>query len=205
MRLGTIAIVLGLGSVAHAGQGAAIPPIKLDFGAVRESVPGDVRDGGETMLGINLATIYPKEMPFDLGIGWINIGTGDKPGEIVEAQPLTSTGGSTTPGAVTDHRWTNGWYVEGSGLLAGGEHWRTWLSPRLEMFPGDDRTNYGAVLRVSSEVWTGGFYSDRGLGVCGVLALGAWAEAGVRQEPNATTAHVAATGLSLRVPLIVAD
>jgi hypothetical protein len=161
-------------------------------------------------------------MPFDLGVGWIDVGldtrrvetpvpprvtdpTGAAAPAVPVATPLVETGGVVAPGDTVDHRSSNGWYIEASALLAGGEHWRAWFSPRGEMFPGGDRTEYGAMLRVSGELWTGGIYGDRGLGVCGVLALGAWAEAGVRQEPGGVTARVAATGVSLRVPLIVAD
>jgi hypothetical protein len=193
--------------VARAGSGGAIPPVKLDVGAVAESSGGVARSGGEMMLGLNLATIYPRPMPFDLGIGWIDVGLDPRRSEtpVPVATPLAETGGVVAPGETIDHRSSNGWYIEGSALLAGGEHWRTWFSPRGEMFPGGDRTEYGAILRVSGELWTGGIYGERGLGVCGVLALGAWAEAGVRQEPGGVTAHVAATGVSLRVPLVVAD
>jgi hypothetical protein len=41
--------------------------------------------------------------------------------------------------------------------------------------------------------------------VFGTLALGVWAEAGVRQEPDAVTAHFAASGLEVRVPFMIAD
>ena len=151
------------------------------------------------MLVINLATLYPTAMPFDLGVGWINV---DVDGGAPAAMPLSEVTVDPAPADVTV---SNGWYVEASGLLGGGEHWRTWLTSRGEMFHGAGHGEYGAFVRVSGELWAGAVGGDHSAAVCGVVALGAWAEVGERQEPDGQRARVAATGLSLRVPLLIAN
>jgi hypothetical protein len=192
-------MVMCASGAARAGSGAFIPPLKLDVGRMTEHVAGVDRVGGEMMLGINLATLYPKPMPFDLGVGWINV---DVDGGAPPAMPLSEVTVDPAPAAVTV---SNGWYVEASGLLGGGEHWRTWLTSRGEMFHGAGHDEYGAFVRVSGEVWAGAVGGDHSAAVCGVVALGAWAEVGERQEPDGERARVAATGLSLRVPLLIAN
>ena len=198
MRAGAIAIMLCVGGVARAGSGGFLPPLKLDVGRMSEHVGGIDRVGGEMMLGINAATLYPKPMPFDLGVGWINVSVD---GGAPPAMPLSDVSAPIAQPVTV----TNGWYVEASGLLGGGEHWRTWLTSRGEMFHAGDRNEYGAVLRVSGELWAGAAAGGGHAAICGVLSLGAWAEVGERGEPDGARARVAATGLSLRVPMIVAD
>lgn len=202
MRVGAIAFVgvVCASGVARAGSGAFIPPMKLDVGRMTEHVGGVDRAGGELMLGINLATLYPKPMPFDLGVGWVDVSLD---GGAPAAMPLSEiTDPGPGPAAVTV---SDGWYVEASGLLGGGEHWRTWLTSRGEMFHSAGRSEYGAFVRVSGELWAGAVGGDHSAAVCGVVSLGAWAEVGERQEPDGERARVAATGLSVRVPLLIAN
>jgi len=205
MRLAAVALVLGVlgvGGVAHA-SGGMIPPFTLDGGMVADHAAGETRTQGEMLLGLNLATIVPTKLPLDLGFGWIVVGDTTQQPSQPGAMPLTldsssSSSTSPTPGPQT----RNGFYIEASGLLRQGDHWRTWLTPRGEIFGGG---LVGAALRVSAEVWTPAVGGGGNAAVFGTLALGVWAETGVRQEPDQVTAHFAAAGLEVRVPFMIAD
>ena len=183
-----------------------VPPFTLDGGMVADHAAGETRTQGEMLLGLNLATIVPTKLPLDIGIGWIVVGdTTDQPGQPQpNPMPLTldsSSSSSSTP-AQPGPTTRSGFYIEASGLLRQGDHWRTWLTPRGEIFGGG---LYGAALRVSAEVWTPAVAGSGNAAVFGTLALGVWAETGVRQEPDAVTAHFAAGGLEVRVPFMIAN
>ncbi len=195
------ALLIGLGGVARAGSGALVPPMRIDVGAESSSVHGTSRGGGELMIGLDAATLYPKPLPIDLGVGFIDVSS-DDPG--TGPMLLDASSGSRPPGPRAPEPLL-GWYAELSGRISGGDHWRTWVSGRGERFHAGDRTELGGVVRVSAELWAGVALADgRGV-IFGVVALGAWAEAGMRGQPDGSVARVAATGLSVRVPLIIAD
>jgi hypothetical protein len=180
-----------------------VPPFTLDGGMVADHAQGETRTQGEMLLGINAATMLPYKLPFDIGLGWVVVGDTTQQPDQASAMPLSQeqSGSSVTttqPGPMT----RNGFYIDASGLLAQGDHWRTWLTPRGEIFGGG---LYGAAVRVSAEVWTPAVGAGGRAAVFGTLALGVWAEAGVRQEPDAVTAHFAASGLEVRVPFMIAD
>jgi hypothetical protein len=202
MRLAVVALVVGVGGVAHAGSGGMIPPFTLDGGMVADHAQGETRTQGEMLLGINAATMLPYKLPFDVGLGWVVVGdTTDQPGQAPSAMPLTLEGSSSSPAPATPGA-RNGFYIDASGLLAQGDHWRTWLTPRGEIFGGG---LYGAAVRVSAEVWTPAVGAGGRAAVFGTLALGVFAEVGVREEPDAVTARFAASGLEVRVPFMIAD
>jgi hypothetical protein len=207
MRLAVVALVVGVGGVAHAGSGGMVPPFTLDGGMVAERAAGATHTQGEMLLGLNAATMLPYKLPFDLGIGWVVVGdTTNQPGQSPpSAMPLTfasSSSSSSSSSQATTPAARNGFYIEASGLLRQGEHWRTWLTPRGEIFGGG---LYGAVLRISAEAWMPAVGAGGRCAIFGTLALGVWAETGVRGEPDGVTGHFAAGGLEVRVPLMIAD
>jgi hypothetical protein len=207
MRLAVIALVIGVGGVAHAGSGGMIPPFTLDGGMVADHAQGETRSQGEMLLGINAATMLPYKLPFDVGLGWVVVGdNSNQPGQQPpSSMPLTldsSSSSSSSSPAPAAPMTRSGFYIDASGLLAQGDHWRTWFTPRGEIFGGG---LYGAAVRVSAEVWTPAVGAGGRAAVFGTLALGVFAEVGVRQEPDAVTARFAASGLEVRVPFMIAD
>lgn len=87
---------------------------------------------------------------------------------------------------------------------AAGRHWRTWVGGRGELLDHGEVSGLGCAARASIEVWTGVFAGGHGGAVMGTLALSAWAETGLREQPHREVASFVAAGLGLRLPFVVA-
>ena len=198
---GGIAALLVVAGLAWAGparaSGGFLPPVKMDLGRVTSVEHGAARAGDQLMVGLNWATIYPHPTRFDVGVGFMN----------VWLDPPTLAAGlarTTAPEPGMQSAATGG-YVEVSELVAGGHHWRTWASERAELLSMDGGRGVGGAVRVTTEVWAGVMVGGNGGGILGVASLGLWAEAGARGLPDGSRADVVATGLSLRLPMVVAS
>jgi len=189
---------LAIASTAHAGS-AVLPPLKVDLGTIAMSDRQSERATGTALfIGINVATIYPKRIGFDVGIGYV--------GTFIPAEEThthwSAEAGATTPSdrLVSSH----GAYVDLSVLAHERPNLRTWVSGRTELLRSAGRSVMGIATRVSTELWSGIKVGGRGgLGV-GVFALGLWAEMGVRQLAGGGLARQVSAGVSARVPLFLA-
>jgi len=197
--IAALVVMAGLAAAAPArASGGFLPPVKMDFGRVTSVEHGAARAGDQLMVGLNWATIYPHETRFDVGIGFMNVWL-DAPTLATGLARSTTT--APDPGMQSA---ATGGYLEVSELVAGGRHWRTWASQRAELLSMDGGRGVGGAVRVTTEVWAGVLAGGNGAGIIGVASLGLWAEAGARGLPDGSRADVIATGLTLRLPLVVA-
>ena len=193
------AVVLALlvpARMATAGDGIFVPPVKFDYGAVTFATPNGTHVGAQWLVGLNLATIYPKRIRFDIGIGYVGARFDDPfPDPPVTPNKVTIIDGDRTMSM-------HGGYLELSHRLFGEGHWRTWLSGRGELASVGGAASLGAAARISTELWTGVKENGRSGGVIGVFALGVWAEASARELGDRAIVGGASAGMSVRIPLI---
>src|SRR5687768_2142211 len=65
-------VTLTPATAAHAGNaGFLVPPTKLDFGYLTFRAGDRVYGGGQWMVGLNWATIYPRKTWLDIGAGYV--------------------------------------------------------------------------------------------------------------------------------------
>lgn len=191
-----LALALAHPGAARAGSGFAIPPAKVDYGFLTFSTDQGVHTGGQWMIGLNLATIYPKRIKFDIGVGYVGARF-DNP---YPSPPIVKNRVTVLP---DDAMMTlHGGYLELSHRLAGQRHWRTWLSGRGELSSVGGASSLGAAARISAEVWQGVMAGgNKGL-LVGVLALGLWAEASARELGDRAVVGAASAGFSVRIPFL---
>jgi hypothetical protein len=201
MRLGVGFAVLTLtlcgatAGVAHAGRGAFIPPMEIELGHAVTGAP----DGGRTeatqlLVGISWASLYPKATPIDVSVGFISTITA------VDVPMATArVTGPEEPSEVAA-----GGYIDVAVRGAAGRHWRTWIGGRGELMDRGRISALGAAARASIEIWAGTATSDRNAFLCGTVALSAWAESGVREQPHGGAATFVAAGMGMRLPLLIA-
>jgi len=207
------AAVIGAAPVeARAGGGFfAIPPLRLDVGPqVLYGFEGP-RDGGQILVGIHLASLWPGDTPVDLGIGLV-AASAERPAGQAGAAPRLRAASSSSSGSGspdTDDDLT-GYYLEAAGLVAGGRYWRTWLGARGELVTADvdgvTHEGWGMAARVTIELRDGGagaIGGGSGTAVMfGTAAIGVYAEASLRDVPGPVGGLGLSAGLSLRVPFL---
>ncbi len=201
MRLGVgfavLAITsLGLTASAHAGRGAFIPPMEIELGhAVTGAPDGGQIEATQLMVGISWASLYPRPTPIDVSVGFISTFSP------ADDDPM-ATARVTGPEEPDDV--AAGGYIDVAVRGAAGRHWRTWIGGRGEIMDHGRISALGGAARASIEIWTGTSSSERGALLCGTVALSAWAESGVREQPNGGAATFVAAGMGMRVPLLIA-
>ncbi len=199
MRLGVgiVACVVAVSAgTARAGHGGAIiPPLEIELGhAVTGAPDGGRVESMQLLVGVSWASLYPKPTPVDFSVGVIST-FAPQPDQMAAARAVgpDAAGASATGG-----------YIDVAVRGAAGRHWRTWIGGRGEVMDHGQISALGAAARASIEVWTGTAIGDRDCAILGTVALSAWAESGIREQPHGGSATFVAAGLGMRVPLIIA-
>lgn len=208
MRRGTLAATAALlaglaGTVrtAHAGHGAVfVPPLEVELGhAVIGAPQGGTMEATQLMIGVSWASLFPRDTPVDFSVG-----------VICNIFPEPDAAGALARGAApaAERRVDSGGFIDVAVRTARGRHWRMWAGGRGELIDLGEASMLGAAARASMELWlpaVGGDSSGGGFAaVLGTVALSAWAEAGVREQLRGGAASFVASGLGMRIPLMVA-
>jgi hypothetical protein len=198
MRRALFVIALISAEVAHAGNaGILIPPVEIDVG-VGAPIGANVDNQApsmEVLAGVHWASLAWKPTRFDVGIGYVgSFRTLRDPDRMI--------------GADEPELRMHGGYFSLATRIAGGKHWRTWLAARGELLRVTDGTRdfsaLGASLRVATELFASGAAGARGGGVAGTIAIGVYAEVTYRELPAALGPVGFTSGLSCRLPFVVA-
>jgi hypothetical protein len=198
MRLALLAVttitLVGTGN-AHAGNaGILIPPAEVDFGV---GVPlGDSAEGlspsAEILAGLHWASLAWKPTRVDFGVGYVgSFRSIDDPMRL-DDQAITMHGG----------------YVSLGTTVARGKHWLTWFTARGELMRANDNHHdfsvLGSALRVATEIYGSGAAGGRNGFLVGTFALGIYVEATYRDVPAAYGPHGLSSGVTCRLPFLVA-
>ena len=201
MRLAalTVAAVTLLPSVAAAGRGVFIPPMRIDVGpSISHAEPA-----AQVVAGIHWASVYPSHRAnIDIGVGMISASSfGDEAAgaggaaerTIAPQQGLELVGG----------------YVEVATRVAGAKWWRTWIGTRVESgratLDGRPEPFVGVATRASTEIFVAGADGGGSAVMMGVFAIGVYGEIAVRRIDDVGDDLGASVGLSMRLPLIIAN
>jgi hypothetical protein len=198
--LAVIVVAVSAGTAA-AGGAVLIPPLEIAMGA-NAPVGVEVTAGHamELQVGMHWASLAWKPTRLDIGVGYV--------GSSRVLEPGWSTAGRFDD--VRDDRELamHGGYLHLATTLASARHWRTWIAARGELMRADDGMRdfsvLGAALRIASEVYVAGAAGDRNALAIGTLALGIYVEASYRDLPAAYGPAGLVTGLSARVPFLLA-
>ncbi len=178
-----------------------MPPLKLDVGSIALSDrQGGFATGTSLLVGLNWATIYPKRVGIDVGVGYVGTFIADTAEPAGDAGPAVARGIAPTPIPASRLVSAHGGYLEVSMLAHEVPHLRTWVSGRAELLRSGGKGVLGMATRVSTELWSGISLGGRGGVGFGVFAIGAWAEVGVRELPGGGLARQVSGGISGRVP-----
>jgi hypothetical protein len=202
LPVGLCVVVVGLAARAEAGGFfLMVPPMRVDVGALTATGDG-VAMGTQVLAGVHLASVWPEDLPIDVGVGVVAAFVGDGDGSEPIAKARVDEG-SKDPSFV-------GGYFDLSSRLAHGRYWRTWAGARGEMLRGDfagtSRIGIGAGARLAAEVFVGGggaATGGSGGGVAvGVFALGVYADVSHRDLDGPLGGFGVSSGVTLRVPFI---
>jgi hypothetical protein len=205
MRLLSLAVCVALAGLATRAEAGgfflAVPPLRADVGALAVSGDG-VHVGTQVVVGVHLASVWPRDIPVDVGVGLVSASVDDGSGTVSKA---TVHDEPEAPSFV-------GGYLDLSSRMAGGPHWRTWAGVRGEALRGelDDegRIAFGGVARVAAEIYVGGGGAasggSGGAALIGVFALGVYADLSYRDLAGPLGGVGVSSGVTMRVPFIVA-
>jgi hypothetical protein len=203
MRIGGLlafgfAAITAPAGVAHAGGGAVfIPPMEVELGhAVSGAPDGSQDETTQLLVGVSWASLWPKPTPVDISVGVISTF------HPAADDAMAAARGSSAP--PPDGDTACGGYIDVAVRGASGKHWRTWIGGRGELMDHGRINALGGAARASVEVWAGTAAGDRNAFLVGTVALSAWAETGLREQPYGGAASFVAAGLGVRVPLILA-
>lgn len=193
----TAAALVALPSLAQAGSGGFIPPMRVDVGPEASHV--EPVPGLQVVAGIHWASLYPKPRAnIDVGIGIVSVTHGSAEDDMATARS------SSSPEA--DRLGLFGGYVEVATRTSGGSWWRNWVGTRIESgrasIDGRKRAYVGVATRVSTEAFVSGGSSGSGGVAIGVLAIGFYGELSARRIDDVGNDLGASFGVSMRVPLI---
>ena len=181
---------------AHA-KGAFVPPLRFDVGSLAINSDTEILTGTEMLIGIHWASIHPGSPKFDIGVGFVSTFTELPDALVLGGRRMDSDGFVTA----------NGGYLELATRLAGGDHWRTWLSGRGEMssgsLGGQRFSSLGGATRITTELFAGVAGSGGNGIMFGSFAIGLYVEAAHRQLPANIGQSGFGGGLTLRLPLIL--
>ena len=202
MRLAALTVVAAvtlLPSVAAAGRGVFIPPMRIDVGpSISHAEPA-----AQVVAGIHWASVYPNHRAnIDIGVGMISAsGFGDEPGDAGGAAERTI--------APEEGLELVGGYVEVATRVAGAKWWRSWVGTRVESgratLDGRPSAFVGVATRASTELFVAGADSGGSSVMMGVFAIGIYGEVAVRRVDDVGDDLGASVGLSMRLPLIIAN
>jgi hypothetical protein len=181
-------LVVGLESIpSHACPGMFMPPFKLDLGRTWSESGTQTATGSVLLVGLSRATLDPRPVAFDIGLGYVRWSAGDDTSTTVARSTTSSP-------SISD---AQGGYLELAARVQESKHMRSWLAVRGELLDAAG-TAFGLAARVATEVWTGASVRDGGVFAIGSLAIGAYAEVGFRDGRDDVKTF--SVGLSLRSP-----
>lgn len=195
MTLAVLGATAGAAEASHGG--VFIPPLEVELGhAIAGAADGGTLESTQLLVGISWASIYPRPTPIDVSVG-----------VICSMYPAPTVAAARTAGPPPAADVDSGGYVDVAVRTASGPHWRMWAGARGELIDQGERSALGVAARASMELWAptvGGDSHGPGIAMfLGTVAVSAWAEAGVREQPRGVASFVAA-GLGMRIPLIIA-
>lgn len=200
MRIGAAIGVLFVALVGNAGSaeagrgGVFVPPVEVELGhAVTADADGGQNEATQLLVGLSWASLYPKPTPIDFSVGFIST--------FRPADDTMATARVVEPEEIES---TVGGYIDVAVRGAAGKHWRTWVGARGELMDHGRVSALGGAARASVEIWTGTAAGGNNALILGTVALSAWAETGLREQPYGGAASFVAAGLGMRLPLIVA-
>jgi hypothetical protein len=184
----------GTAGSAAAGRGAFVPPLEVEVGhAVTAEPDGGQLETTQLLVGLSWASVYPTPTPVDVSIGFIS--------NFRPADDAMTTARVVDP---DEEESVVGGYIDVAVRGAAGKHWRTWVGGRGELLDHGRVSGLGGAARASIEIWAGTAAGGNNAFIVGTVALSAWAETGLREQPYGGAASFVAAGLGMRVPLIVA-
>lgn len=186
-------VVLAASTPSHACPGMVMPPFDLDFGLTRSESGTRNTSGSQLLVGLSWATLDARDIPFDVGLGYVRWSAGDDTAPIAARSSVASAPIADAHGA----------YLDLAARVLGSRHVRTWFGVRGELLDVDgvDGAAYGVATRIATELWTGARSRD-GLVVTGSPSIGLYVEAGLREgrDENIETFSV---GITVRSPFVV--
>ena len=165
-----------------------LPPFKLDLGLTRSESGARSASGSVLLVGLSRATLDPRPIAFDVGLGYVRWSAGD--------DASTTVARSTSSRSISD---AQGGYLELAARVHDSRHVRSWLAVRGELLDADGAA-FGIAARVATELWTGANERD-GLVALGSLAIGVYAEAGLRDGRDDVKTFT--VGITVRSPLVL--
>lgn len=181
-------LVVALGAIpSHACPGMVLPPFELDLGRTWMTSGARVASGSVLLVGLGRATLDPRPVAFDVGLGYVRWSVDDDPSEITARS-------TTSPRSISG---AHGAYLELAARVQESRHVRSWFAVRGELLSADGAA-LGFAARLATELWTGANKRDGGLLAVGALAIGVYAEAGMREGRDDVKTFT--VGLTMRSP-----
>ena len=181
-------VVVGFESIpSHACPGMFFPPFKLDLGRTWSESGTQTATGSVLLVGLSRATLDPRPVAFDIGLGYVRWSAGDD-------TSTTAARSTTSAPSISD---AQGGYLELAARVQDSRHVRSWLAVRGELLDADGAA-FGVAARVATELWTGANVRDGGVFAIGSLAVGVYAEVGLRDGRDDVKTFT--VGLTLRSP-----
>jgi hypothetical protein len=174
---------------SHACPGMVLPPFELDLGLTWSEAGTRAASGSVLLLGLSRATLDPRPVAFDVGLGYVRWWAGDDPSPVA----ARSTG---SPPIADAH----GGYLDLAARVHESKHVRSWLAVRGELLDADGAA-FGVAARIATELWTGANERDGGVLALGSLAIGVYAEAGLREGRDDVRTFT--VGITVRAPLVL--
>lgn len=192
----TLVALITLASSAEAGRGGGflIPPLEFDIG-VGAPVGANVdrvAPSTEILAGVHWASLAWRPTRFDVGVGYVGSFR-----MIDNAMKLSD-----------DELRMHGGYLSLATRIASGSHWRTWFSARGELLrayhAGREMSALGSSLRIATELFGSVATGGNKVGIIGTAAIGIFVEATYRDVPGELGPFGVTSGISCRLPLVVA-
>jgi hypothetical protein len=166
-----------------------MPPFELDLGLTWSESGARSASGSVLLVGLSRATLDPRPIAFDVGVGYVRWFAGADTSAIVAR--------STSSPSITD---AHGGYLDLAARVHESRHVRSWLAVRGELLDADGAA-FGVAARVATELWTGANKRDGGLVALGSLAIGLYAEAGLRDGRDDVKTFT--LGITVRSPFVL--
>lgn len=190
----------------NSGAGIIVPPVEVDVGG---SVPltGGAAVGASTevLAGMHWASLAWMPSKFDIGAGYVGSFRPLVPGYRGIAR-------TTQPSREPETFSLSGAYLSVGHRLLEQRRVRAWLSARGELLETKIDGHYqvvtGGAVRLGVELFARNGFAKKGHKtlaiVGGSVAVGFYVEASHRQIPSELGATGVSTGLSLRLPFVLA-
>jgi hypothetical protein len=165
----------------------------------------------DVLVGVHWASLAWKPTSFDLGIGFVRSSR-----DLLDPIALARTSGGSSASSAGSPQTSldlDGGYITLGHTLFDRHHIRTWMMARGELlhgkFEGRAFSATGEAVRIATELYApirpaGGGGVGGGGGLVGTFAIGVYVEASHRALPDELGANGVTTGLSIRVPFILA-